>query len=352
MKHILDKLNCKIDNILKENGIAGCSVAVTNRRGLIYSRGFGTVDVSSGAPTLDNSIYRAASVTKMVTGALTMRLVEEERLSLDSLVKEYIPELSLESDVARDTMTIRHLLSHTSGLPKEYTPEGPLDEGMLADSLFSALPTLHLESMPEDRKYLYSNWGIRLLSLVLERITGERFSSLAQKHILVPLGMRDSFFFLPEDRLARRSLPHYKTDSGLVSDTRIKENYTRLATGGLYSTATDLATLARFYLCDGVTDSGERIISAPAISEMRKPISQFPSGDTYGLTIQMHTTPCGIEVYGHYGNADPYTSALYVCPDYGLGAVVLLNTYHDTLRRVIAELLIDTFAEGSAGETN
>lgn len=331
----------KIEELLKSEGVAGAAVSVTDSDGVIFASGFGTADVGSGRPVLPASLFRIASITKIFTGLLIMRLAEEGRLSLDTPVKEYLDWLTLSDPRATESVTLRHLLSHTSGLPKEYTPEGPLDEGLTEAMLREALPTLPLESLPGDNRILYSNWGVRLASVVAERVMGERYSSLTKRYLIDPLGMENTFFFLTGSRRCDLSYPHTRTDDGFSVSYSIKENYTRLAAGGLYSDVLDLSRLARLLIHGGVNDNGERVISEASLCEMRREIATFPSGDHYGITHQMHLTPSGVYTFGHYGNADPYTSALFVARDYPLGVVVHLNTYHASLRRTICELVFD-----------
>lgn len=333
-------LDRKIEKMLASEGIAGCSVALTDKNGIIYARGFGVRDISSGVEPDEHTVYRAASITKVVTGMLAMRLCEEGRISLDDTVSSYLPWLTLSSTEAKERMTLRHLLSHTSGLPAEYTPEGPLDEGMLVPSLKEGLPTLELASMPGEGKFLYSNWGIRLLSAVLEAATGERYSRLAKGYILEPLGMTESEFTVTERMRANISLPHIKGEDGrLVSDTYIKENHSRLAAGGLCSTAADLSRLARVILRRGVSDNGERVISEESLYEMMRPHATMQSGNTYGITMMGRRLGERV-MYGHTGNATPYTSAMYADPESGYGAVVLLNTYSSDLRSKICDEIL------------
>ncbi|MBR2929828.1 MAG: beta-lactamase family protein [Clostridia bacterium] len=335
--HLLDE---KIEKLLKDSGIVGASVALTDREGLIYARGFGLRDVLTGASSTPDSIYRAASLTKMVTGILTLRLAEEGRLSLDAPVRSYLPWLTLSDSGAAEKMTLRHLLSHTSGLPAEYTPEGPWEEGMLAESLKSGLPSLELSSLPGEGKFLYSNWGIRLLSAAIEAVMGERYSTLAERYVLTPVGMSSSAFTrrgFMEDRL---SLPHEIGEGGApVSSNYIKENHTRLATGGLYSTVTDLAALMRVFLRGGVADGGERILTEASLWEMMRRQTVMKSGNGYCLTLM--DRPLGTHtLYGHTGNATPYTSAAFADPVSGYAAVAMLNTYSEDLRSELVSLML------------
>ncbi len=335
----------KIEAMLCEAGVAGAVVAATDRNAAIFARGYGVNNIEEpDVPTTPGTLYRVASITKVLTGLLAMRLVEEGKLSLDKPVVEYLPWLTLADERARDVITARHLLSHTAGFPAEYTPEGPKDEEILVPSLKEGLPKLSLLYFPGEG-YLYSNWGIRLLSAVLEAVGKKRYSALVEEYILLPLGMHNSTFFGDVAMTGPISLPHeVSADGSLVCTHYIKENYTRLATGGLFSTAPDLLALMRLVLRGGVADDGTRVVLSASIAEMQTPISTAKTGDRYGLTMQQHTTPSGIDIWGHYGSAPPYTSAIMMDMERGYGALVFLNTPSDNLRQKISDLVLDELA--------
>ena len=332
----------KTEKLLTEHKIAGSTVFVTDFEKVIYSKAYGTLSTKTGKFTEVTSLYRVASITKIVTGVLAMRAKEAGMLDLDRPVKQYLPWLELRDKEAAAVITPRMLLSHTSGLPGEYTPDGPRDEAMLIPSLKSGLPELDLVSMPGEGKYLYSNWGIRLLSAVLESVLGDRYSALAARYVLNPCGMTDSSFFrekLPECSL---SMPHTRDENGdPIAEGDIKENYVRLATGGLYSSAPDLAKLARMMMRKGIADSGERILNEESVSEMESAHATLKSGDTYGLTLQLHNLPSAMQCIGHYGNADPYSSAMFWTSDRRYCAIVLLNTMKEGIRREICDMMLD-----------
>lgn len=332
----------KIDRLLAEEHIAGAVVALTDARGVLYARGFGVESVERpSVPVTASSLHRIASITKVVTGVTTMRLVEEGRLSLDTPIVDYLPWFTLCDERARDAITARHLISHTAGLPMEYTPIGPKDEGMLVPSLMSGLVTLDLAYFPGEG-YLYSNWGIRLLSAVLEAVSGKRYSELAKEYVIDPLGMDMTTFDLNVAATYPMSLPHDRDEDGRpVVSHYMKENATRLATGGLYSNATDLLKLARLILRRGIADDGTRVILEPSLAAMMTPISTTKSGDSYGMALQWHHTAGGLHLWGHYGNADPYTSALMTDPEHGLGVAVLINTYSRDLRATISDMVLE-----------
>ena len=140
-----------IEQWREQERVAGIALAITDRDGIIYSRGFGVVSVDRpSVPVTGKSMHRAASITKIFSGITMLHLVDEGLLSLDEPVKTYVPWLTLEDADAAEKITLRLLLSHTAGLPSEYTPEGARDEAALGPSLRVELPAAKLIAKPGD----------------------------------------------------------------------------------------------------------------------------------------------------------------------------------------------------------
>lgn len=314
---------------MEREKIAGLSVAVTDRYGIVYSEGFGCDSIERPEiKTTPKSLFRIASISKMITGMTVMRLCELGRLSLDDKAKKYVPWLSLPKSGAEKTITLRHLLSHTAGLPAEYTPVGSRDEGSLESFLKNGLVNLENVFMPGERNYLYSNWGIHLVSYIAEQVTGQRFTELAREYVLEPLLMNETTYNLCVAATYPLSLPHEHTESGEISLVHyMKENAARMAAGGIYSSSSELTKLARCVLNNGKSDTGSTVIGESSMEEMKK-IHAFAGKEAYtyyGLTM-MRLDKDGEEYYGHLGSAPPYSSSLYVHPRSGYGVITLINT--------------------------
>ena len=337
----LKGLDEKLTEILNVNKVAGMAVAVTDRKGIIYQKGFGVDNIERPQiPAEADAHYKIASITKLMTGMTIMRLVEKNVLSLDMLVKDAVSWLKLMQNEALDQMTLRHLLSHTSGLPKEYTPDGPREESMLEDSLKKELAVAEIKTLPCEGVYLYSNLGIRLASYIAEQKTGERFSKLVYDYVLNPLDMNKTTFDLHKAATYPLSLPHEDTvDGDLKVSHYISENAVRLAAGGLYSNTSDLCKLARVIINGGVADSGERILSLESIKEMTK-VHGCSAKEEYGLTMMIKKYKDRY-LYGHYGSAPPYALSLLTDPESGYGVVTLMNTERNELRYKIPELVFE-----------
>ena len=340
MKNFLDE---KLNEIFKKEKIAGACVALTNKEKIIYKNGFGVENAQRcEIKTHPDSLYRIASLTKMVTGLTIMKLCEDGILNLDTTIDKYLPRLKLNKD-AQKTITLRHLLSHKSGLPSEYTPEGAREESALEESLKGELANCTLESEPQQLKHLYSNLGIRLASLIAQQKTGEYYSALAKKYVLNPLGMTKTTFDLRDAATYPLSLPHTAEDNGFEVEHHIKENAARLAAGGLYSNTDDLSRLARCILNGGKADNGKEIVSQKTLDEMiNHKWNYIKTGkdSCYGLTMTIKEYKDGF-LAGHLGNAAPYGAGFFCDIKKGYGAIVLMNTFNSDLRYEIPKMIME-----------
>lgn len=325
-----------LEETLYKEKIAGMAVAVTDREKIIFAEGFGVESVERPEVSVTpKSLFRIASITKVVTGMTILSLAEEGKLSLDTRVKEILPWLTLSDKHTEENVTLGHLLSHTAGLPAEYTPEGPREESALEPSLRAGLPTLEMQFLLGGG-FLYSNWGIRLASLVAEKVTGKYFTQLACQRVLQPLGMDRTTFDLHLAATYPICLPHTEENGQFRVFHTLQENAARQAAGGLYSNAEDLCRLARCLLNDG-----EKVLQKASVDEMKAPRGKPKAYDGYGITLFGHNGENG-QVYFHPGSAPPYATSLYIHPASGLGIVTLMNTQRDALRHAIPNRILQS----------
>lgn len=190
-----------IDGWIEPRGVTGAGAAVWRRGELVAERYAG--EAQPGVPVDDRTMFALASVTKPVTAAVVMSLVEEGRVSLDETVARFVPEFGSGPDPAnqeydpafegqRRTVTIRHLLSHTAGLPEDLAPGRLryLDKNDLA-AMTDAMARLPLRSAP-GAELLYSNAGFALLARIVEVVTGNEFWTEARSRVIEPLEMHDN----------------------------------------------------------------------------------------------------------------------------------------------------------------
>lgn len=323
-----------LEETLINEKIAGMAVAITDKEKIIFAEGFGVESVERPEVVVTpKSLFRIASITKVVTGMTILSLAEAGKLSLDTRVKEVLPWLTLTDKNTEENVTLGHLLSHTAGFPAEYTPEGSREESALERSLREGLPTLEMQ-FPLGEGYLYSNWGIRLASLVAEKVTGKYFTQLAAERVLRPLGMDRTIFDLHIAATYPICLPHTEENGEFQVLHKLQENAARQAAGGLYSNAEDLCRLARCLLNDG-----EKVLQKSSVDEMKTVRGKPKAYDGYGITLFSHNGENG-QVYFHPGSAPPYATSLYIHPASGLGVVTLMNTQRNSLRHTIPNTIL------------
>lgn len=341
---MIDKiaLDNYLQNVLEQHNIAGMSVAVTDKDGIVYANGFGVESVER--PMLQSTpetLYKIASVSKVFNAANIMCLLDQGLLELDVPVKKYIPELKLSKEGSADIVTLRHLLTHTAGLTEDIYPNGPRDERYLGQRVSELFPQMDMFSMPGDGVFLYSNYGFVLASYIAERVTGRTYSQLVKENIIQPLGMDRTFYDSYEWCTFPISLPHCENDDGSLSVIhRITSEGTRFGSGEIFSNVIDLCKLMRMFLRGGIADNEKRIISEKNLGEMVSRQVDRKDGGWHGLGI--HHRNYGSHVcYGHTGWLSAYRTNMFVCPEKGCGVVLMINTNRDKVRDEMLATILD-----------
>jgi methyl acetate hydrolase len=249
----------------------------TDRAGVIYEGAFG--ESAPGDPVTADRMFRIASMTKPVTSVAAMQLVELGLIGLDDPVADHLPALGTlpvftafdeetghyEVEPAHSVMTIRHLLSHTSGLSYDFTSEIRLGFRPRAGDSFADVPLL-FEPGASWHYGTSTDW----VGTLVERVSGQRLDAYFREHILDPLGMHDTRFGVSETEWPRvvREFRRYP-DGSLVAppQTPWRETTTYTGGGNLIGTAADYARLVRMFLNDGELD-GVRVLTPESVVAM------------------------------------------------------------------------------------
>ena len=341
---MIDKnaLDDYLQKVLEQHNIAGMSVAVTDRNGVIYANAFGVE--STERPVLRSTpetLYKIASVSKVFNAANIMCLLDQGLLELDASVKNYIPELELSMEGAADIVTLRHLLTHTAGFTDDIYKDGPRDERDLGRRVHELFPGLKMFSMPGDGVFLYSNYGFVLASYLAERVGGKHYTQLVRENIIEPLGMDRTFYDIHQWCSYPFSLPHKETESGSLEVIHnITSEGTRFGSGEIFSNVIDLCKLARMLMRGGVADNGQRIISEKYMAEMTARQVDRKDGGWHGLGIH-HRKYGEHACFGHTGWLSAYRTNMFVCPEKGCAVVLMLNTNRDKIRDEMVTTILD-----------
>jgi CubicO group peptidase (beta-lactamase class C family) len=313
---------------------AGVVSLVATRDKVVHLAAAGLADIGAKAPMQTNTICWIASMTKPITATAVMMLQDEGKLSVDDPVVKYLPELGelKAADGKPAQLTLRHLLTHTSGMP-EATPAQARTAHSLSDLIpfYAGRP---LKFKP-GAKWQYCQSGINSLGRIVEVVSGQSFPAFLQARLFDPLGMRDTTFYPSAEQFARLAQTYRRTETNLVEDPlefngRSPTDRSRYPApnGGLFSTAPDYAQFCRMILNQGALE-GKRYLKPESVKLMTSVQTGdlktgFTEGNGWGLGWCIVRQPQGITAmlspgtFGHGGAfgtqawIDPVKQVIYV----------------------------------------
>ncbi|MFC5185956.1 serine hydrolase domain-containing protein [Actinomadura harenae] len=331
----------RLSALAAEHGVPGASLGIL-AGGEITEAATGLANVGARIEATTDTLWQIGSISKVWTATVAMALVDEGVLDLDVPVAETLPGLRLGTPELTGRVTLRHLLTHTSGIDGDFF----VDTGRGDDCLerYAALLAEAAANHPVGATMSYCNAGFTLAGRVLEQVTGVQWDRLMRERLYEPLGLTHTAT-LPEDVLRHRAAAGHMGDPPAVAPHWTLMRSTGPA-GLICSTPRDVLTFARLHLDDGLTPGGARLLSADAAQAMRTPQVALPDtrtlGDAWGLGwILMGWS--GRRLYGHDGNTIGQSAFLRVLPDAGL-AVCLLTNGGDT-RSLFQDLYGEIFSD-------
>jgi CubicO group peptidase (beta-lactamase class C family) len=256
----------RIAQLMERKHLPSVAVVLIDDQDTIWQETFGTANLKEDMPVESNTVYKLWSVAKVFTAIETMRLVEEGLVDLDASITEYIPNFSIQSRFAdSEPVTIRRILTHRSGLPRngcywiDFRPDALVD-------LAASLEDCHL-AYPVGYRYKYSNIGFDTLGFVIEEMRDALFPDFMREKLLIPIGMNDSAFMrsqIPYQRDLALGYEYYNSEYYPYEQSDIKN----FPSGNLYSTIEDMGTFVKFIFREGNNANGEQIISPETLESM------------------------------------------------------------------------------------
>jgi len=285
------------------NTLAGAVMLVASKDKVIGLEAVGWSDIAAHKPMKTDALFWIASQSKPMTAAAFMVLVDEGKVNLDDSVEKYLPEfkgqmLAVERDAEHvllrkpaHPITVREVLSHTSGLPFSSAMEQPTLDGLPLRDAVRSCAMVPLQ-FPPGSKYQYSNAGINTAGRIIEVVSGMSYEKFMEERLFKPLGMKDTTFW-PSVRQVKRLAKSYKPNqdkTGLEETTVTQLRYPLtdrrnrypMPAGGLFSTASDTARFCQMILKGGVCE-GKRLLSEEAIRQLTSRQTAPDIKDSYGL---------------------------------------------------------------------
>jgi CubicO group peptidase (beta-lactamase class C family) len=343
----LEAINRVVQRGIAAGGYPGAAVVVGRRGATVLERGFGRLSWGASTPHVlpEATVYDLASLTKVVgTTTAIMVLYDQGRVALDAPVTAYLPGFS---GGYKDSVTVRQLLTHRSGLP---AGRELWRLALTPDEARRYVLDTQLECRPGDC-YIYSDLGADVLGMIVESVSGERLDVFLDEHVFRPLGMNDTFF-RPADSLKSRVAPTELTPPRgypLQGEVHDENAYTLggiAGHAGLFSTASDLAVFAQMMLNGGVY-GGTRIVadSTVALFTRRMAGTRALGWDTCA-DGENGDRSCGrylgTRAYGHTGFTG---TSMWIDPDRQMFVILLTNRVHAARARRPAKVIADVRAD-------
>jgi CubicO group peptidase (beta-lactamase class C family) len=363
----------RMQQFVDDGTVAGAVTVVGNAQGIVHHEAVGWLNLESKTPMPKDAVFRIASMTKPITAIGIMMLQDEKKLSVDDPVEKHLPEfkgqLLVDSrDGDRVTLkkpprpiTIRDLLTHTSGMPGGF-PAGYSDL-YFKRNLSLAEATLMQSQRPLDfepgSKWSYCNAGIDTLGRIVEVNSGKKFEDFLHDRLFYPLAMKDTAFYPEDEQLSRLAGLYGQKEKKLEYADYVLIGPTKdarhpIPAGGLFSTAADLATLYRMMLNDG-TQGDARFISSDGVRTMTQVQTGelqcgFTPGMGFGFGWAVVKEPQGVHAMlskGTFGHGGAFGTQAWVDPEQGLFVILLIqrtglpNADGSELRKELQRLAVE-----------
>jgi len=326
IEEILTEYDSLISAEIKASGTVGAAVAVTYKNQVVLMKCFGVKKSGTKDSIDENTIFRLASVSKPISGVLAGMLAEEKIIGLDDKVTDYIPGLRLKNPTITDELTIRNLLSHTTGLaPHAY--DDLVEQKVPFIQIMNQLYTANTSSLP-GQLYAYQNVMFSLYDTIVASRTGKNYGDVLKEKLFIPFGMNDASTgfesFRNDDN---KALPH----SGATPIKMNDRYYNTIPAAGVNASISDMKNFLLTLLADSTPtlNNVEEMIFTPQIQTYltRGYFSQWNKVDSkeYGIGWRIVGYK-GRKVAYHGGYVKGYRAEIALCKDEQIGIVYLSNS--------------------------
>jgi D-alanyl-D-alanine carboxypeptidase len=326
VRSAIDLLSAWIESQMAYSGVPGLSIGIVHDKALVWSAGFGRASLEPEKPATPDTLYRIASITKLFTSTAILQLRDGGKLRLDDPVSTYLPWFSIAAPHAEAApMTIRHLLTHTAGLPREAgSPYWTDGEFPTAEQVRERLATQQAP-LATETVWKYSNLGLTLAGEIVAAVGGRPYADYVTEQILEPLGMRRTLVTTPPAGHPDLALGYGRR---LPASGRAPAPHTDgrgiTPAANMTTCVTDLARFAMLQFRDAPA-GGAQILKSTTLREMHRVHWLEPDWEAgWGLGFRI-TRIKGKTYVGHGGALRGYRTILHLCPGDKVGVIVLTN---------------------------
>lgn len=305
--------------------VPGMSVGVLNS-GEVDTRGYGITSIDTEHPVTADTLFQIGSISKVYTTTLVMILVDQGKLDLDEPVTTYLPSLKLKDEKALKIITLRHLVTHTSGVFGDFFDDFGMGDDALARYV-EAMSDLRQIYQPGEL-WSYTNSGFNLAGYIIEKALDKPFEDGMRELLIEPAGFERTFQFPVEAITYPLAVGHVHPDPEDEDTLEIARRYplprTSHAAGGIISTVGDLLKFAQLHMNNGAVE-GKQVLSEASVRAMQQPqVKAANLADEWGLGWMIFDVD-GTKAVGHGGTTNGFQAALRIVPERDFAISILTN---------------------------
>ena len=324
-----DAIDAYVEEQMQEMRIPGAALGIVKGDKIVHLEGFGDAD-DSGREVTPQTPFKIGSTSKSFTALAIMQLVEEDKVKLDAPVQSYIPWFRVADAEASSRITVRHLLNQTSGIPTvagvAYAYKGDSGKDALEKEVRAArdVELAH----PPGKVMQYSNLNYSTLGLIVQMVSGVSYEQYVKEHVLTPLGMKNSFMFLPEAQRHGLATGHQFWFGRPFPGGGLVYNRAITPTGLITSDAQDMSRYLIAHLNGGHYD-GARVLSSEGIAELHRGAANMGQSDESYAMGWIEGEIHGVPVVWHNGDTGDFHATMILVPKSKWGVVLLMNGSDD-----------------------
>ena len=317
-----------IEKEMQRQKITGVALGIFRNGEILHARGYGYSNVEHEVPVKLETIFQSGSVGKQFTAMAIMILIEQGRLQLDERINRYFTDAPAEWR----NITVRHLLTHTSGMG-DYPSDFDFRADYTDEALYRVIKAIPLNFQPGDR-YDYSNFGYAMLGFLIRRVTGLFYGDFLQQVVFGPLHMTTARVMSEADIVKNRASGYLLVDGELKNQQWVSPSLNTQADGSLYLTLLDMVKW------DAGLYGRQLLRNQSSYDAMWSPMvlntqQTFP----YGFGWQLNEAVNGMRVVSHGGSWQGFRSKIIRVPEDQLSVVVFLNLNHRGLSDLAQRVL-------------
>ena len=309
-----------IEEEMRTSRIPGLALGIVKNGEIAYLESYG--HAGNGRTLTPQTPFLVGSLSKSFTAVATMQLVEAGLLNLDAPVREYLPWFEMAGEYDVSTMTVRHLLVQTSGIPWEAGLSTLAENSSLAlEEEIRALKNIAL-AHPPGEQYIYSNTNYNILGLIIDKVSDEGYIAHVEDEIFKPLGMQDSYLNKNDGKDGGMSEGHLKWFSfPVATDIQYLDN--SLAAGFIISSAEDMSRYLLMHLGEGSYNQSS-LLSEAGAAELHTPGELADGESEYAMGLVVREIE-GTTLIMHDGATQGFNSGMIFSPEDQWGVIVLTN---------------------------